>query len=55
MMDSYQPPWVTYLEIEGDEYVTHGNVDDEIIMFRKPENLLECERDYFQALEPVNE
>lgn len=36
------------LDVEDSEYLVQGKVDDELVMFREIDELLECERDEIQ-------
>jgi len=49
-MKNYNNPYSKsdVITVDGDQYLMQGDTDDEIVMFRDVDDLLECERD------PVN-
>lgn len=53
MTDSYvssQNKYSTIITVDQKKYLVQGDIDDQILMFRTVNELLECERDNVQKM-----
>lgn len=47
---NYDSVYSSVIEVDGVDYLVQGRAEDELIMFREVDNLLECERDNVQLM-----
>jgi len=54
-MTKYSDPYNHIVEIDDEDYLVQGRVDDPITMFRTVDDLLECERDNVNVMMGENQ